>query len=349
MTDKKIVLDTGAGANITMDRDKITITADDLVEIFGKKRGVNVHASGPQGTANVITGKKFTVSTDTITLGGKDVKISGTTLKLGGKASAELASGGPTTVSGLPLQLNGPGPFCARVTEKNQPMTILTGAALVLVGGPSFPFEVTKDGNDIKIGKTWTIKGSPEFQNKILARLGVAAQQPAQLQTMQSQEASGFKQSIEEFKGDNSFCEPVDKNGVATNQAYQDATPKGQPVYDGNGVPVNGPDGKQLIGTGKGSDTRVKINPDLTLPNSQDPSNPAPNDSILFHEMNHGTHMMNGTYDGTPQPPETNWTTQEEKNNILTGNPSEADYLKQRGYPWHRKSHLADDWVPNTP
>src|SRR5262249_23909476 len=32
MTDKKIVLDTGAGATITMDHDKITIEADDLVE-----------------------------------------------------------------------------------------------------------------------------------------------------------------------------------------------------------------------------------------------------------------------------------------------------------------------------
>src|SRR5262249_13642445 len=105
MTDKKIVLDTGAGAPITMDHDKITIEADDLVEICGKKRGVNVHASAPGGSTNFITGKSFTVSTDKITMSGTDVKISGATLKLGGTGTAEL-TGGTTNVGGSPLTLN---------------------------------------------------------------------------------------------------------------------------------------------------------------------------------------------------------------------------------------------------
>ena len=39
MTDKQIVLDTGAGARIEMDKDVIRIVADDLVEIWGKSGG----------------------------------------------------------------------------------------------------------------------------------------------------------------------------------------------------------------------------------------------------------------------------------------------------------------------
>jgi hypothetical protein len=61
-----------------------------------------------------------------------------------------------------------------------------------------------------------------------------------------------------------------------------------------------------------------------------------PNDAVLFHEMTHGAHQMNGTYDGSPVP---GWDTKEEQNTISTGTPSEASYLKERGYPYKRTNH----------
>src|SRR5688500_10936353 len=97
------------------------------------------------------------------------------------------------------------------------------------------------------------------------------------------------------------------------------------------------------MGTGEGSDVEIQLNPTLTLDNDQDPSAPMPNDAILFHEMNHGNHQMNGTYDGTPK---SGWTTQEEENTISTGSPSEATYLEERNYKWKRTSH-GETFAPN--
>jgi type VI secretion system secreted protein VgrG len=114
MTDKKIVLDTGAGATITMDHDKITIEADDLVEIIGKKRGVNVHAPASGGQTNVFTGDKFTVdckdvsitSSDQLKILGKDVNIIGTsTVHITGGSEVAI-TGGVVDVKGLPIKLN---------------------------------------------------------------------------------------------------------------------------------------------------------------------------------------------------------------------------------------------------
>jgi type VI secretion system secreted protein VgrG len=115
MTDKKIVLDTGAGATITMDRDKISIVADDLVEIRGKKRGVNLHAPAPGGKANVFTGDSFTVdcthvsikaSADMKLLGadidinGKVTEIEGAVIEIDASTSVDITAKGHTTVDG---------------------------------------------------------------------------------------------------------------------------------------------------------------------------------------------------------------------------------------------------------
>jgi hypothetical protein len=166
---------------------------------------------------------------------------------------------------------------------------------------------------------------------------------------MNTTENSGHKMTIDRYNDasdpNNSYCEPVGPDGKSSPQAYADATPAGQPAYYGDGSPVLGPDGKQLMGTGKGSDTHLAFNPDLYGNNPLDPSNPEPNDSVLAHEWIHGSHEMTGKYDGTPVP---GWDTQEEKNTILTGHPSEADYLRQAGYPYHRTSHGGDSWERNT-
>jgi hypothetical protein len=354
ITDKKIVLDTGAGATITMDHDKITIIADDLVEIWGKKRGVNLHAPAQGGQANVFTGDKFSVDCKTVSISakdqlkilGKDVNIIGTStahltggseVTVTGGATATLAGGtanvtgkGTTNVSGGIVLINGPGLFAGRVTDPAVG-TILRGSSTVLIGGTQFPFDVTRDGNgNLHVGPAIVIKGDAAFQDKVLARLGQISNTPSGMKTLNTIEGSGHTMNISEFKGDNSFCGPT------TNAGFADATAAGQPVFDGAGNPVLGPDGKQMVGTGKGTDTNMQLNPDLTLANSQDPSNPVPNDAVAFHEMTHGAHEMTGTYDGSPTP---GFDTNEEKQTISTGNPSEASYLKDTGYPWQRTDH----------
>lgn len=140
--------------------------------------------------------------------------------------------------------------------------------------------------------------------------------------------------TIDQCFKENSFAGPHD---------YQAASAAGAPVFDGAGHPINSAAGSQLVGTGAGSDVTVSLNPDLTLKNPRDRTNPMPNDAVLFHEMNHGVHQMQGTYDGSPVD---HWDTQEEKTTISTGNPSEADYLEERRYPWKRTSH-GRDWAPN--
>ncbi len=184
---------------------------------------------------------------------------------------------------------------------------------------------------DIQLGNAITIQGTPEFQSEVANRLALIATTNNGKQMLNGVNSSGKSMSIKEFTGNNSFCGPNNSN-------FQDATASGQPVYNGAGQPINSLFGlgSQQVGTGNGADVTVQFNPKLRLSNSSDPSNPMPNDAILFHEMEHGSHQMNGTYDGSPLPA---WTTAEEQTTISTGTPSEAGYLKERGYPWQRTSH----------
>jgi hypothetical protein len=182
---------------------------------------------------------------------------------------------------------------------------------------------------DIRLGNAIIIQGSLQFQSQVLDRLVTIANTPSGMQTLNAIDASGRTMTIVEYTGPNSFAGPDD---------FQDATTVGRPVFDGAGNPINSllGLGPQQVGTGNGSDVTVQFNPTLTLPNPSAPSNPLPNDAILFHEMTHGAHQMNGTYNGAPVP---GWTTQEEQTTISTGAPSEASYLRDRGYPWQRTSH----------
>jgi uncharacterized Zn-binding protein involved in type VI secretion len=178
-----------------------------------------------------------------------------------------------------------------------------------------------------------TIQGTPQFQATVLARLALIANTKSGQKTLDAINKSGKSMVITEFTGNNSFC---GANNTWADQAGQ--TPAGKGVFDGNGTPIMGPDGKtQLVGTGKGADTTLQLNPNLTLANSKDPSNPMPNDAVLMHEMTHGAHQMNGQADMSPVGG--GWDTQEEKNTISSGSPSEADYLKETGYPYHRTDH----------
>ena len=215
---------------------------------------------------------------------------------------------------------------------------IMAGGAVLarLLQSPSaYPFSALQsDGTYVtQCGPAITVKGTPEFQAQVVARINQIAKTASGQQTLDGVNKSGKSMTIIEYKGDNSFCGP---NNTWTDLAGQ--SPKGQPIYDGQGNPVMGPDGKtQLVGTGDGANTTLQLNPDLTLANPLDPDKPVPNDAILMHEMTHGDHQMNGQADMTPIGG--GWDTQEEKNTILSGSPSEAQYLDESGYPYHRIDH----------
>jgi type VI secretion system secreted protein VgrG len=344
MTDKKIVLDTGAGATITMDHDKITIEADDIVEIFGKKRGVNVHASAPGGTANVFSGKEFTVSTEKITLTGTDVKIAGTTLKLNGSSTADLTSAGATTVSGTPVQLNGPGLFAGRVTEL-APATITTGAALVVIGGASFPLPVVRlaDGS-LKIGDHLIVSPGTgryaDFQNRVMRDLGIMGSTPAGVERLNNinNNPGGHDVTIREYSAaeeaqfgkDNSVNSPL---GGGANLGY-----------DASGNPV----------PGAGSGSNIGYNPDIGLGPKGGPNEPG--DSVLFHELGHAEHAAYGVdraNESTSPGPLAGYENREEWQTIDGGinkpggsqipgvpqSPSENQYLGERNYPLRRTDH----------
>jgi hypothetical protein len=208
----------------------------------------------------------------------------------------------------------------------------LTNARTVLIGGP--PALLQQDGTFLtKYSPAITIAGTPEFQATVVSRLELIVTTKSGRTVLRRVNDSGKAMKIVEYGEDNSFC---GANNTWSDSAGQ--TPKGRPVFDGYGKPVIGPDGKtQLLGTGAGANTTLELNPNLTLQNPLDAENPLPNDAILMHEMNHGAHQMSGQADMSPLAG--GWTTQEEKTTILDGDPSEADYLKERGYPYHRINH----------
>ncbi len=188
--------------------------------------------------------------------------------------------------------------------------------------------------DDVKVGNAIVIDGSPEFQKKVLDRLDKIGKTRSGKELLDRIDKSGKTMTIVEYTGDNSFAGAED---------LEAATGKGKPIYDGEGKPVNSwlGLGPQKVGTGKGSDVKLQFNPELKLPNSK--NGPMPNDAVLFHEMTHGVHDMEGTSDCAPVP---GWDTKEEQTTISTGTPSEADYLKESGYPYKRADHDVT-WVAN--
>jgi uncharacterized Zn-binding protein involved in type VI secretion len=216
-------------------------------------------------------------------------------------------------------------------------LAMAVGAVLArLLQSPSaYPVSILQaDGTYVtECGPAIIVKGTPQFQAQVVDRINVIAKTDSGQETLDAVNNSGKSMTIIEYTGDNSFC--------GANQTWADVagqTPKGQPVYDGQGNPIIGPDGKTpLMGTGEGANTTLQLNPNLTLPNSLAPTNPMPNDAILMHEMTHGAHQMNGEADMSPIGG--GWDTQEEKTTISSGSPSEAEYLEESGYPYHRTDH----------
>ena len=340
------------------------------------------------GTYNVILDSKFVgvtgtdwvgISSDTkilISVGGSSIAITpggidlttdgaltlnGQTLKMSGTASAGLTSSGATDVMGNPVQLNGPGPFAGRVTEL-APDQIITGAALVLVGGAAFPYPVhkEKDGS-IKVGDHITIQPGKgrykDFQAKVLRDLGVMSQTPNGKQRLDNiqNNPNGHNLTIREYTAeeannpiygpDNSLTYPGAGKGDDNALGYD---------KDGNPVP------------GKGADTTISYNPDINLGPD---GHREPSDATLYHEMGHAEHNVYGTNrqweKGDAWQNQNEWGTKKKKGGWenaeewqtieggqnkpgaqtpIPGVPQdgpENDYLRDRGYPYRRTDHGA--------
>ncbi len=304
LTPGKIALSTGAGATILLENDEISFFA----------------------------AKVNSYSTESSTYA--------TTVVINGSGTATLSSAGATTVSGTPVQLNGPGPFAGRVLEL-APATITTGAALVLVGGPSFPLAVTRNADgSLSVGDNLKIQpgSDPNFQNMVLRDLGIMASTPSGLERLNNiqNNPNGHDVTIREYNAadaarfgwNNSIATPT---GTWQNSALQ---------RDAAGNPV----------ANAGSPTEIAYNPNIVLGPS---GTPEPADATLFHEMGHAEHNAYGI-NRQSEALGGGWENHEEWQNIDGGvnrpggandipgtpsSPAENDYLSDRDYPYRRTDH----------
>lgn len=214
----------------------------------------------------------------------------------------------------------------------------LAATRTVVIGGPTLPANMSlslEANGDLKFGKALTIAGTDHFKAMVVNRLMKIGSTESGKALFKQLENTGKQARITEYAEPNSDAAPSD---------WSDATPSGKPVFYGNGKPAVDAAGNQLVGTGFGSDSTVRLNPTLQLDNPNAPDDPVSNDAVLFHELTHSKHQMSGTNDCTPEGD--NWDTREEKNTIRDDSPSEADYLHERGYKWRRTSH-AEEFEPN--
>ena len=328
MTPGKTEITTGLGATLTLEGAKITLKADTLVFEAKNIYGIAEEKIAFGGRAGVSMGSA-----------NGEAKVNGKTLKLSGVSSADLTSPGATTVSGTPVQLNGPGLFAGRVTEL-APATITTGAALVVIGGASFPYEVTKlpDGT-LKVGDHILIRpgvDNPEFQSLVMRDLGVMSSTPSgrgMLDNIQNN-PGGHDVTIREYT-----AAEAAKWGENNSLAYRQGD-GGLLTYDASGNPV----------PGSGAGTEIAYNPSIKLgPAGQE----EPADAVLFHEMSHAEHNANGT-NRAGDAMDHGWDNREEWQTIEGGvnqpggsndipgapvSPSENDYLGDRNYPYRRTDH----------
>jgi type VI secretion system secreted protein VgrG len=341
---KKLTLDV-KGTKVTMTPGKVEMTSGKGATITLDGADVNFKAT----TVEMLASSSLT--------------IDGTYVRLGGTAKADLMSTGPTTISGTPVQVNGPGPYCGRVTELAV-ATITTGAALVLIGGASFPYEVRRltdaecdarglPHGTLLVGEHITIQpgagANSQFQNKVLRDLGIMSSTPSGMTRLQNvQNNPGHHNlSIREYNAADTLAHGAN-NSVSSSTAGDWALghdPAGNAVH------------------GAGTDSTIAYNPDIQLGPA---GHPEPADSTLFHEMGHSEHYMNGEARNN-EPRGNGWDSEEEYQTIQGGvnqpggttvsgtptSPSENQYLGDRNYPYRRADHdgtyTNPDGTPITP
>ncbi len=183
---------------------------------------------------------------------------------------------------------------------------------------PAAPPPAAKDAVT-DLGGGMKAKGTPGFVSAVKDRLTTIGKTTTGKALLGDIAASGHTVTFEETGDDNSYCSPVDP--VA-------AGGKGKPTS------VDG-----VVGTGKGSDSTLELNPNFTMPNPA--GKPEPNDGVLFHELVHADDNARGQRDRTLDPV---WGNLAEKHALT----AENGYLKEIGYGFHNINHEGG-WAPDAP
>lgn len=208
------------------------------------------------------------------------------------------------------------------------------GAPNVFVGGPSAGpagLSVERDGRRIILGGFLTIDGDDDFAIEILHDLTVLGATPSGRKLLEKIRATGRHVTIRRTTDPNGYAYPSDTDGSVA---------EGHPVYDGHGERRNhwwG--GTDRRGNGEGSDALVELNPDWNMGHPSAATAPPPRDAVLFHELSHAHIYTEGQAMLDPAGPR--WDTHEEQRVIEGADPSEADYLRDRGYSHRRVGHCS--------
>lgn len=219
-------------------------------------------------------------------------------------------------------------------TEHMPPASqIVEGSPDVNVGGPSMIIRVLPNG-DLRIGKHIVVKGTKEFQQKVVRKLGVISTTKSGQQTIANIDANpkGYDLTIEEHR----------------------------PGIDRDDSSVSGSGFLQKDGTpGAPSPTTLRLDPEHRMFEDY------PDEATLHHEMIHADHHMWGVsrhYEATTD----GWHNMEEWQTISGGvnmpggtqipgvpmSPTENMFTQQRGWGYYRMDHGFDrkSWdLPNPP
>lgn len=175
-----------------------------------------------------------------------------------------------------------------------------------LVGG-GYPRAVLHDGGYVtQYNSAITVEGTPEFQAKAIRDLNTMSQYPKGRERLKSIETAG---------------NPVRIRYGASNETTPDndadAAAKGKPAWTGG------------VGTGKGTGSTVRYDPDREPPTAADPKVRRPADVALHHELTHADDMAHGAEDASPDPAHPNNPNLEETKVIEQDN----QYRDERGIP----------------
>jgi type VI secretion system secreted protein VgrG len=340
---EKIVLKVG-DSSITIDANGITLTSE-CVDAHGRNLSLSAAAVG---TLNAETLKVDVGSLDSAV--AHAAKMWAGSVDVRGHKNVVLGSKGPVAVMGTPVQLNGPGLFAGRVTEA-APDAILTGAALVVIGGPSFEFPVSRRASDgaILVGRSIVIRpdATPDgnFQNRVMRDLGIIASTPHGLARLRNLDNNPHGHTVTLREYVQADADARASNGLPfgwNNSVTHRDGPGGAARYDSHGRPI----------PNEGSSSGIAYNPTAEL---GPPGAPEPPDAVLFHELGHAEHNAYGV-NRSSEHMDGGWTDREDWQTIQGGinrpgggndiagvpnSPTENEYLGDREYPYRRTDHGA--------
>jgi type VI secretion system secreted protein VgrG len=261
---------------------------------------------------------------------------------------------GPVTLIGIPLELQkGPGLFAARMTDP-APAAILMGAALVQIGGPSFPLPVTQEADGIiVVGKHLRIEEcaeDPDFQRKVLRDLGIMASTPSGLQRLQNIEnnTGGHKTTIRKYTW---MDAKRTKGGVEYGEHNSLVHRDSNTLWPGDHSAPH-EDASGALTPNSGTSSVLAYNPAIRSGPEGSPKMP---DATLFHELGHAEHNAYGVNRSDDKTGDA-WHNMEEWQTIdgsvnqphdahpndvpgVPYSPSENEYLEDRGFPYQRVDH----------